>query len=330
MTTIIVVGGADTGRAPLAAALLRRRLSEHAGDWRIESAGVLGHDGDTWQPETRLALDHLNITPHDHVARSLTPEIAATADLLITVDRGTGRALELHFPNALWRALPDLANTPREVPDPFRMTFDAWIIYGRELDGQIKAALPTIMQIIEEGGRMKDEGGNRDRGSGIGDQESGIGNQESGIGGRESGVGDQELANDSYGVPAVPAAPPAALPAAAVPAAPSTFSQQLAADRLAVLVRGIAGIPEVVDWARARNAIRETLQVLASSVATANDPMDFRPGAVAMVLGVLGGSDAPLNAGQLAILSAAVDGLGMPLDGAKLGTLAAAIGRWQQ
>ena len=317
MTTIIVVGGADTGRAPLAAALLRRRLSEHADDWRIESAGVLGHDGDTWQPETRLALDHLNITPHDHVARSLTPEIAATADLLITVDRGTGRALELHFPNALWRALPDLANTPREVPDPFRMTFDAWIIYGRELDGQIKAALPTIMQIIEEGGRMKNEGGNRDRGSEIGDQESGIGNQEAGIGGRESGVGDRGSANDLYGV-------------AAVPAAPSTFSQQLAADRLAVLVRGIAGIPEVVDWARARNAIRETLQALASSVATANDPMDFRPGAVAMVLGVLGGSDAPLNAGQLAILSAAVDGLGMPLDGAKLGTLAAAIGRWQQ
>ena len=324
MTTIIVVGGADTGRAPLAAALLRRRLLEHASDWRIESAGVLGHDGDTWQPETRLALDHLNITPHDHVARSLSLEIVATADLLITVDRGTGRALELHFPNAPWRALPDLANTPREVPDPFRMTFDAWIIYGRELDGQIKAALPTIMQIIEEGGRMKNEGGNRDRGSEIGDQESGIGNQ-----GRRAGVGDRGSANDLYGVASVPATPSAA-PSAAAPTTPPIFSQQPAADRLAVLVRGIAGIPEVVDWARARNAIRETLQALASSVATANDPMDFRPGAVAMVLGVLGGSDAPLNAGQLAILSAAVDGLGMPLDGAKLGTLAAAIGRWQQ
>ena len=301
MITIIVVGGADTGRAPLAAALLRRRLLEHASDWRIESAGVLGHDGDTWQPETRLALDHLNITPHDHVARSLSPEIVATADLLITVDRGTGRALELHFPNAPWRALPDLANTPREVPDPFRMTFDAWIIYGRELDGQIKAALPTIMHLIG------------DRGSGD----------------RGSGIGDGESANDLYGVASVPATPPAA-PSAAAPTTPPTFSQQPAADRLAVLVRGIAGIPEVVDWARARNAIRETLQALASSVATANDPMDFRPGAVAMVLGVLGGSDAPLNAGQLAILSAAVDGLGMPLDGAKLGTLAAAIGRWQQ
>ena len=329
MTTIIVVGGADTGRAPLAAALLRRRLSEHAGDWRIESAGVLGHDGDTWQPETRLALDHLNITPHDHVARSLSLEIVATADLLITVDRGTGRALELHFPNAPLRALPDLANTPREVPDPFRMTFDAWIIYGRELDGQIKAALPTIMQIIEEGGRMKNEGGNRDRGSEIGDQESGIGNQEAGIGGRESGVGDRGSANDLYGVASVPATPSAA-PSAAAPTTPPIFSQQPAADRLAVLVRGIAGIPEVVDWARARNAIRETLQALANSVATANDPTDLRPGAVAMVLGVLGGSDAPLNAAQLAILSEAVDVLAAPLDGAKLGTFAGAIGRWQQ
>ena len=301
MTTIIVVGGADTGRAPLAAALLRRRLLEHASDWRIESAGVLGHDGDTWQPETRLALDHLNITPHDHVARSLSPEIVATADLLITVDRGTGRALELHFPNAPWRALPDLANTPREVPDPFRMTFDAWIIYGRELDGQIKAALPTIMHLIG------------DRGSGD----------------RGSRIGDGESANDLYGVASVPATLPAA-PSAAAPTTPPIFSQQPAADRLAVLVRGIAGIPEVVDWARARNAIRETLQALANSVATANDPTDLRPGAVAMVLGVLGGSDAPLNAAQLAILSEAVDVLAAPLDGAKLGTFAGAIGRWQQ
>ncbi|HYF63037.1 MAG TPA: hypothetical protein VD886_09520, partial [Herpetosiphonaceae bacterium] len=148
MTTIIVVGGADTGRAPMAAALLRRRLLEVASDWRVESAGVLGHDGDTWQPETRLALENLNLTPPEHTARSLTAEMAGAADLLIAVDRGVGRALELRFPAARWRTLPDMAGTEREVPDPFRMTLDAWIIYGRELDSQLKAALPTIVELV--------------------------------------------------------------------------------------------------------------------------------------------------------------------------------------
>jgi protein-tyrosine phosphatase len=297
MTTIIVVGGADTGRAPLAAALLRRRLIEQARDWRIESAGVLGHDGDTWQPETRLAMENLNLTPHEHLARSLTAEMADAADLLITVDRGVGRAIELQFPTARWRALPDMAGTEREVPDPFRMTMDAWIIYGRELDAQLKAALPTIVELV--------------RG-----QESGIGNRESGIG--EPATGHRPPTTD-HRPPTTDHRPPTTdhRPPATDTHAPS--------HRLAILVRGIAGLPELIDWGRARAAIRETLQVLAGSV---HEPGDLRPAAVAMLLGVLGADDAPLSATQLAILSDAADQLAHPIDGAGLGALGGAIGRW--
>jgi protein-tyrosine-phosphatase len=278
MTTIIVVGGADTGRAPLAAALLRRRLIEQARDWRIESAGVLGHDGDTWQPETRLAMENLNLTPSEHIARSLTAEMAGAADLLIAVDRGVGRALELKFPTARWRALPDMAGTEREVPDPFRMTLDAWIIYGRELDAQLKAALPTIVELVK-----------RDAGSQMSDARSTI-----------------------QATPTTDHRPP-------------TTDTHAPSHRLAILVRGIAGLPELIDWGRARAAIRETLQVLAGSV---HEPGDLRPAAVAMLLGVLGAEDAPLSAQQLAILSDAADQLAHPIDGAGLGALGGAIGRW--
>jgi protein-tyrosine phosphatase len=285
MTTIIVVGGADTGRAPLAAALLRRRLIEQASDWRIESAGVLGHDGDTWQQETRLAMENLNLTPNEHVARSLTAEMADAADLLITVDRGVGRALELRFPKARWRALPDLAGTEREVPDPFRMTMDAWIIYGRELDAQLKAALPTIVELVR--------------------------GQDSGFRIQDSGTAERE--------------PTTHRPPATDHRPQPTSDTHGPSHRLAILVRGIAGLPELIDWGRARAAIRETLQILAGSV---HEPSDLRPAAVAMLLGVLGAEDAPLNATQLAILSDAADQLAHPIDGAGLGALGGAIGRW--
>ena len=282
MTTIIVVGGSDTGRAPLAAALLRQRLSKQARGWSIESAGVLGHDGDTWQQETRLAMENLNLTAHEHTARSLTAEMADAADLLITVDRGVGRALELRFPTARWRALPDLAGTEREVPDPFRMTMDAWIIYGRELDAQLKAALPTIVELV----KGQDS-----------DQKSEVRSQKS---------------DTTHRPPATDLRPPAA-------------DTHGTTHRLAILVRGIAGLPELIDWGRARAAIRETLQTLAGSV---HEPGDLRPAAVAMLLGVLGAEDAPLNANQLAILSDAADQLAHPIDGAGLGALGGAIGRW--
>ncbi len=275
MTKIIVVGGADTGRAPMTAALLRRHLLEHGSDWSVESAGVLGHDGDSWQPETKIALENLSIVAPEHTARSLTAAMVKAADLLLTVDRGTGRALELRFATSSYKTLPDLAGTAREVPDPFRMTLDAWIVYGRELDGQLKAALPAILRLVQRG---------------------------------QPGA-------------AGPATPPATAPAA-------PGAHHPAEDRLRVLVRGIAGIPELIDWARARAAIRETLHTLASSPASANSPGDLRPAAVAMLLGVLGTNANPLSSQQLAILSEAIELLAAPVDGAALGTLAGSIGRW--
>lgn len=277
MIKIIVVGGADTGRAPMTAALLRRHLSAQASDWIIESAGVLGHDGDTWQPETKIALENLSVTAHDHVARSLTTEIVQAARLLLAVDRGIGRALELHFPSAPIRTLPDLAGTEREVPDPFRMTLDAWIVYGRELDAQLKTALPRIVQLAQ--------------------------------GGIAQPASDQ---------------PPAD------PEQPLSASRHPAVNRLHVLVNGIAGIPELIDWVRARQAIAEALQTLANSAAAPSNPADLRPAAVAMLLGVLGSGDTPLTGNQLSIISEAVEVLAAPLDGAALGMLAGAVGRWGQ
>jgi protein-tyrosine-phosphatase len=275
MTKIIVVGGADTGRAPMTAALLRRHLLEHGNNWSIESAGVLGHDGDTWQPETKIALENLSIVAPEHTARSLTAEMVSAADLLLTVDRGTGRALELRYATSNFKTLPDLAGTAREVPDPFRMTLDAWIVYGRELDAQLKAALPLIVQLARR---------------------------------------DAPGAKSPAGAPAAPQ--------------PSGGAHHPAEDRLRVLVRGIAGLPELIDWQRARAAIGETLQTLASSAVAAGNPADLRPAAVAMLLGMLGGSADPLSAQQLAILSEAVELLAAPIDGVALGTLAGAVGRW--
>lgn len=267
MTTLLLIGGADTGRAPLAAVILRHLLETEDLNWQISSAGILGHDGDTWQPEARLALEHLGFEVDEHLARSLTSELVAETDLLITVDRGIGRALAMQYPTARWRSLPDLAGSNHEIMDPFRMTLDAWLVYGREFQQQLETALPKIRQII---------------------------------------AGEV----DAQPIPASPT--------------PAMHAEQPAIERLAILVRGIQGIPEVIDWQRARNAIRETLQTLAIG----NNPSDLRPAAVAMLIGVLGDHATALNTNQLAILSDAIDVLAQPVDALQLAQLATAIGRW--
>ena len=146
MKTIVLVGAADTGRAPIAAALLRRLLGKEMAAVAVESAGVLGHDGDPAEPEARDTMLHLGLDISDHSARSLDDALAERADLLIAIDSGTARVVRGRYPAAAARiaTLGGLANRKRDVPDPFRMQIGAWLTYARELDDMLQAALPAI------------------------------------------------------------------------------------------------------------------------------------------------------------------------------------------
>lgn len=147
--SILIVGAADTGRAPMAAAMLRRLAVRAGYQWRVASAGVVGHDGAAPQPETRDALATLNLDLSGHVARSLTDELVAEAHLLIAVDSGIGRVVRTHYPAAEVVTLGELADSRRDIPDPFRMQVGAWIYYAREIDQMLQRGFPRIVALLE-------------------------------------------------------------------------------------------------------------------------------------------------------------------------------------
>jgi protein-tyrosine phosphatase len=151
-TVIVVIGAADTGRAPLTAAMLRKRLAHHGPELRVESAGVLGHDGDPPTGEAVAAADQLELDISRHRARSLTDELAAAAALLVAVDAGSARVARARFPDAAARThtLGELAGTGRDIPDPFKMQLGAWLAYAREIDQLLAAALPRIREHLPE------------------------------------------------------------------------------------------------------------------------------------------------------------------------------------
>jgi protein-tyrosine phosphatase len=147
MTIILLLGGADTGRAPMAAALLRRLLEQRGYGWPVGSAGVLGHDGDPAEVEARDAMAHMGLTIGDHQARSLTADLVAEAALLLALDSGTALVARARFPDADARVhtLGALAGRQRDIPDPFRMQIGAWITYAREIEMLLETALPRII-----------------------------------------------------------------------------------------------------------------------------------------------------------------------------------------
>lgn len=145
---ILIIGAADTGRAPIAVALLRRLAQERGYMWHIASAGVVGHDDDPLQPAARDALAVMGLTLNDHVARSLTDDLAHTAHLLIAVDSGIARVLRSRYPQATIYSLGELAGRSRDIPDPAGMQIGAWLHYSREMEQLLKDGFERITTIL--------------------------------------------------------------------------------------------------------------------------------------------------------------------------------------
>jgi protein-tyrosine-phosphatase len=150
MASILIIGGADTGRAPMAAALLRQLMSRHGYAWPAGSAGVLGHDGDPAEVEARDTMAHMGLSIDEHHARSLTPELVGEAALLLALDKGAALVVRARFPEAAARThtLGELAGRQRDIPDPFRMQIGAWITYAREIAALLETALPRIAGLL--------------------------------------------------------------------------------------------------------------------------------------------------------------------------------------
>ncbi|OAN46553.1 phosphotyrosine protein phosphatase [Chloroflexus islandicus] len=146
--SILIVGAADTGRAPIAAALLRRMAQARGYSWQIASAGVVGHDDDPLQPAARDALAVLGLVLEDHIARSLTNELAAAANVLIAVDSGIARVLRSRYPQATIASLGELAGRARDIPDPAGMQVGAWLQYSREMEQLLREGFARIVALL--------------------------------------------------------------------------------------------------------------------------------------------------------------------------------------
>jgi protein-tyrosine-phosphatase len=140
---VLLIGGSDTGRTPMAAGVLRRALGAGV---VVRTAGVVSHEGEGAMPEAQMALDQVGIDISRHISRPLRHEEHRNADLMLAVDRGTEMVLFSEFPSDPRVAcLSVLANMP-DVLDPHRMPLGVWVTALRQLSDQINAALPQIRE----------------------------------------------------------------------------------------------------------------------------------------------------------------------------------------
>jgi protein-tyrosine-phosphatase len=296
MATIVIVGAADTGRAPITAALLRRQLETRHRNHTVESAGVLGHDGDPATSDAQQTMEQTGIDISEHVARTLSDEIATRAQLLIAVDSGSALVARARFPEAASRiaTLGELAGRQRDIPDPFKMQLGAWLTYTREIETLLRIALPRILTL----------------------------------------VGDP-LEAEPIPIPTPPTPPtlsaiqPAPESATApvlieLPAASSLADRDAAVVRIQQLLTVVANMPGVVDWSAARIQIEHDLGKCDMSTASG----DLAPTFVGLLRAAIALTPTNPTPAQLVALREAVHLLDGSISQAALAAFTARLGMW--
>jgi protein-tyrosine-phosphatase len=291
MTSILLIGGADTGRAPMAAALLRRLLDQHGYSWGVGSAGVLGHDGDQAEIEARETMAHMSLSIDDHQARSLTEDLVASAALLLAIDNGTALVLRARFPSVAARiyTLGALAGRQRDIPDPFRMQIGAWITYAREIATLLEAALPRIAELMPTTDDQRPT------------------------------TNDQESREPEYRTPN------SQLPTPNSQLLTTNDARRGAAERIERLLRTIADLPGAVDWPVARQRIEADLGAVA---ATPRDSGDLAAAYVGLLRAALSMTPAAPSPGQAEALCTAATRLDDSIGQTQLNELSAHLAGW--
>jgi protein-tyrosine-phosphatase len=297
MATILLIGGADTSRAPMAAALLRRLLHQRGYTWDVGSAGVLGHDGDPAEIEARETMKHMNLSLDDHQARSLTDELVAGAALLLAVDSGTALVLRARFSAVSVRmyTLGALAGRQRDIPDPFRMQIGAWITYAREIAALLEAALPRIVELMPT------------------------------IDDRPTAPSTQQFPSPSRGRAGTDEHPTSDRPRTDERQPATDDARRAAAEQIEELLRTIADVPEVVDWPAARERIEAGLAAIAMAP---RDSSDLAAAYVGLLRAALAMTPATPSPGQATALRAAARRLDGSIGQSDLNELSARLSRW--
>lgn len=291
---ILVVGGADTSRAPMAVALLRRMLEGRHLHWPVESAGVVGHDGDPAEPEARDAMTAFGLDISAHRARSLSAELVEAATLLLAIDSGTARVVRAQYPEVAARVVTigALAGRQRDIPDPFRMQLGAWLGYVREIETLLRAGLERLIRMAQ--GESLD-----------------------------TAPPETQAASATPGAEEGGAAVYRPVEAGDPPLPINRSAPIERCERLLALMRDM---PDLVEWPNARRQIEA--EVRAASTVSLH-PDDLVQSYATMLLATLGVSESAPAPAQIALLQGAIARLRAPIDHQAIAELSSEMLAWK-
>lgn len=119
---LLFVCTGNTCRSPLAAALTVSALQESKiTDWSVDSAGLAAHAGSPASNGSQKVAAELGLDLSAHAAKPFTPELLASADLVLTMTTSHKAVLTRVAPHRADKifSITEFLGEDGEVPDPY-------------------------------------------------------------------------------------------------------------------------------------------------------------------------------------------------------------------
>ena len=151
MSAIMFVCTGNLCRSPMAEGLLRKKLADRGLDARhkVTSTG-------TWAVEGRHASEHaitimaergVDIT--DHIARTITAEEVAEADLILVMSREHKQIIHNTWPQYDWKVhrLSEMAGKRKDISDPYGGPIREYRACAAVLEDYVDRGLERILEL---------------------------------------------------------------------------------------------------------------------------------------------------------------------------------------
>lgn len=125
---ILFVCTGNTCRSPMAEGIMNKIAQDNDLDIHCTSAGIFAESNAHATPEAVEAAKRIGVDISSHIASTITPELIASSDLILTMTRSHKMMLALSVPeDKEMYTLGEYAGTGEEVPDPYGGTLDDYI-----------------------------------------------------------------------------------------------------------------------------------------------------------------------------------------------------------